>query len=82
MCPNNRSLSTQLGGKEDFERNRVVLSSDSNLVKNAILTIAHVDITDTNVYTCTVRNEASNIGKYSEAKTQTSVAVKGNYFNC
>lgn len=80
MCPNYRSLSTQLGGEKDFDRKRVVFSNDSN-AENAILTIEHVNTNDSNGYSCIVRNEASVNGKYLEARTQTMVVVKGNYFN-
>lgn len=72
---------TQLGSKEDFDRSRVVLSDDSNFVKNAVLTLARVDITDTNVYSCTARNEATGFGTYTEAKTQTTVTVTSEYFD-
>lgn len=70
-----------LGGKEDFNRSHVVLSDDVNHVKNAVLTIEHVNITDSNVYNCTARNEATDFKNYVEAKMGTTVTVTSKYSN-
>lgn len=71
----------QLGGKEIFNRSHVVLSDDANHVKDAFLTIEHANITDSNVYNCTARNEATGFKNYVEAKTGTNVTVKSKYSN-
>lgn len=68
-----------LGGKEDFNRSHVVLSDDVNHVKNAVLTIEHVNTTDSNVYDCTARNEATGSKNYVVAKTGTNVTVTSKY---
>lgn len=72
---NNSDLYSKLGGNKIVNTSHVHLSEDDGHIKDAILTIAHAEKNDTNLYSCSARNEATDHKNYTGVTAETFVTV-------
>lgn len=65
-------------GDNEVNLTRVILEKDADNIKDAILVIEHVELSDRNFYNCTARNDATgHSAHYVEATDGSYVRVKG-----
>lgn len=76
QCLNQRSFG-RTGDNQEINRTHITLERDADNIEDAILVIAHVQLTDRNFYNCTARNLATEHGRYEEETEGTYVRVKG-----